>query len=165
MVLQSFELSASCGGVDYLPPHMGDFAPSTATLYTDLDTSVYSQGNLLHKNAKQTVCWLVLIFIQSKISVRACYSVYIVGITGKVKLAMATLVIKMRKSKLIKQNLSEKSRDSSKWNQRYGSQGCDHKFQVDCFHSVNTYINIRQWLHCCVQQIFAFHMSMSSDVG
>lgn len=63
MVLQSFELSASCGGVDYLPPHMGDFAPSTATLYTDLDTSVYSQGNLLHKNAKQTVCWLVLIFI------------------------------------------------------------------------------------------------------
>lgn len=45
MVYQSFELSASCGGVDYLPPHMGDYAPSTAALYTDLDTSVYSQGN------------------------------------------------------------------------------------------------------------------------
>lgn len=42
MVYQSFELSASCGGVDYL--HMGDYAPSTAALYTDLDTSVYSQG-------------------------------------------------------------------------------------------------------------------------
>lgn len=43
MVLQSFELSASCCG-DYLPPHMGDYAPSTAALYTDLDSSVYSQG-------------------------------------------------------------------------------------------------------------------------
>lgn len=46
MVYQSFDLSASCGGVDYLPPHMGDYAPSTAALYTDLDTSVYSQGKM-----------------------------------------------------------------------------------------------------------------------
>lgn len=53
MVYQSFELSASCGGIDYLPPHMGDYAPSTAALYTDLDTSVYSQGKKKTTTKKQ----------------------------------------------------------------------------------------------------------------
>lgn len=44
MVLQPCDLNGSCGGIDYLPPYIGDYAPSTATLYTDLDSTPYSQG-------------------------------------------------------------------------------------------------------------------------
>lgn len=44
MVLQSFDLNGSCGGIDHLPPYIGDYAPSTAAFYTDLDSTPYSQG-------------------------------------------------------------------------------------------------------------------------
>lgn len=43
MVLQSFDLSGNCGGIDHLAPYIGDYAP-TATFYTDLDSTMYSQG-------------------------------------------------------------------------------------------------------------------------
>lgn len=44
MVLQSFDLGLSCGS-DNLPPYVGDYAPSGAnTFYTDLDSTIYSQG-------------------------------------------------------------------------------------------------------------------------
>lgn len=46
MVLQSFDLNGSCGGIDHLPPYIGDYAPSTAAFYTDLDSTPYSQGKL-----------------------------------------------------------------------------------------------------------------------
>lgn len=42
MVLQSFDLSLSC--TDNLPPYIGDYVPSGATFYTDLDPTVYIQG-------------------------------------------------------------------------------------------------------------------------
>lgn len=44
MVLQSFDLGLSCGS-DNLPPYVSDYAPSGATtFYTDLDSTIYSQG-------------------------------------------------------------------------------------------------------------------------
>lgn len=44
MVLQSFDLGLGCGGVDNMPPYIGDYAPSAATFYTELDSTIYSQG-------------------------------------------------------------------------------------------------------------------------
>ena len=41
MVLQSFDLGLNGG--DNLPPYVGDFAPA-ASFYTDLDSTIYSQG-------------------------------------------------------------------------------------------------------------------------
>lgn len=43
MVLQSFDIGLH--GSDNMPPYAGDYAPTTA-FYTDLDTSLYSQGKL-----------------------------------------------------------------------------------------------------------------------
>lgn len=44
MVLQSFDLGLGCGGVDTLPPYIGDYTPSAAAFYTELDSTIYSQG-------------------------------------------------------------------------------------------------------------------------
>lgn len=45
MVLQSFDINSSCGGIDNIPPYIGDFAPSSAIFYTDLvESTAYNQG-------------------------------------------------------------------------------------------------------------------------
>lgn len=49
MVLQSFDLGLGCGGVDNMPPYIGDYAPSATTFYTELDSTIYSQGK--HTNS------------------------------------------------------------------------------------------------------------------
>lgn len=77
MVLQSLDFSANCGGVDYLPPHIGDYAPSTAALYTDLDSSVYNQGkslrppNTSHNDRFGLADWCLLFFFRLLLSSRA----------------------------------------------------------------------------------------------
>lgn len=59
MVLQSFDLNGSCGGIDHLPPYIGDYAPSTAAFYTDLDSTPYSQGKFpkFHLSIHQILVW------------------------------------------------------------------------------------------------------------
>lgn len=52
MVLQSFDLGLSCGGVDSMPPYTGDYAPSAASFYTELDSTIYSQGKATHSSKK-----------------------------------------------------------------------------------------------------------------
>lgn len=51
MVLQSFDLGLGCGGVDNMPPYIGDYPPSA--FYTELDSTIYSQGK--HRIRIQTV--------------------------------------------------------------------------------------------------------------
>lgn len=55
MVLQ-YEVGANCGGVDYLPPHIGDYAPPTAALYPDLDPSIYNQGKNDGQQVPMIIC-------------------------------------------------------------------------------------------------------------
>lgn len=55
MVLQSFDLSLQCGGVDNMPPYIGDYAPSAATFYTDLDSTIYSQGKIEQTTPKNPI--------------------------------------------------------------------------------------------------------------
>lgn len=42
MVLQSFDINGSCSGIDNIPPYIGDYAPSSAIFYTDLESSVFN---------------------------------------------------------------------------------------------------------------------------
>lgn len=61
MVLKSFDINGSCGGIDNIPSYIGDYAPSSAIFYTDLESTIYSQGknkwnkyqNLTHINSQK----------------------------------------------------------------------------------------------------------------
>lgn len=42
MVLQTFDIGLNGG--ENVPPYPGDYAPTTNSYYTELDSSIYSQG-------------------------------------------------------------------------------------------------------------------------
>lgn len=110
MVLQSFDLNGSCGGIDHLPPYIGDYAPSTAAFYTDLDSTPYSQGKLPNLFSTHQIFCLIIINKIMNVMIKHTHiplltgSYFFVFFSVNVQLFVKLCEIQETKSRLIKRN-------------------------------------------------------------